>query len=156
MSRARASHLVPGSRASRPAEAGSRRSLIASQRHRARRLRWARRAVRLTGRCLGAGLVVGTVLVVGSVASHWIRHTPLLAVAAVEIAGLHRLPEGLVRTAAAVPPGANLVAVDPAAVAARGGALPGGRGARGVRRLPARVTGPAGEGAPVPLRNVGG
>ena len=156
MSRARASHLVPGSRASRPAEAATRRSLIANQRHRARRLRWARRAVRLTGRCLGVGLVVGTVLVVGSVVSHWIRHTPLLAVAAVEIEGLHRLPEGLVRTAAAVPPGANLVAVDPAAVAARVEALPGVRRARVIRQLPDRVTVLVEERAPYALLNVGG
>src|SRR5207249_2196829 len=101
-------------------------------------------------------LAVGTILVVGSVASHWIRHTPLLAVAAVEIAGLHRLPEGLVRTAAAVPPGANLVAFDPAAVAARVEALPGVRRARVIRQLPDRVTVLVEERAPYALLNVGG
>jgi cell division protein FtsQ len=156
VNRAGGSLLVPGSRSGRPAEVATRRSLIANQRHRARRLRWARRALRLAGRGFGAGLVVGTVLVVGSVASHWIRHTPLLAVTAVEIEGLHRLPEGVVRMAAAVAPGTNLLAVDPAAVAARVEALPGVRRARVVRQLPDHVTLLVEERAPYVLLNVAG
>jgi cell division septal protein FtsQ len=130
--------------------------LIANQRHRAKRLRRVRRSLRPVARGVGVILGVGVVVVVGMVALHWLRHTPALAVAAVEVEGLRRVPEGAVRRAAAVAPGTSLLAIDPRAVAARVEALPGVKRVRVVRQLPRRLTVLVEEREPYALVNAGG
>ena len=101
-----------------------------------------------------AGLVFGVIGIVGSVARDWIRHTPLLAVTAVEIEGRHRLSEDLVLAAAGIPPGVNILTFDAAAAASRVEMLPGVRRARVVRHLPHRLVVLVEEREPFALVNV--
>lgn len=148
--------LVPRSRPGRATEEATRAPLIANQRHRAKHLRRVRRSLRPAIRLAGVVLGAGAVAIAGTAALHWLRHTPALAVADVEIEGLRRVPEGDVRQAAGVSPGTNLLAIEPRAVVARVEALPGVRRARVVRHLPRRVTVFVEEREPYALVNAGG
>jgi len=135
------------------ADFASREGLIARQRRPARRLR---RVLRTLGRAVGTGLVLAALGAGGIAAVHWLRTAPALAVARVEVAGLHRLPEATVLAAAGIARGVNLFAVDPEVVEDRVGALPGVRSARVVRHLPDRVVLLVEEREPYALVNASG
>jgi cell division protein FtsQ len=145
--------LLARERPARPADVASRRGLIANQRRRARR---ARRSLRLLGRAVAVGCTAAGLVVAAVVARDWVRHTPLLAVRAVEVEGVRRLDGDAVRAAAAIRPGVNLLEVDVAAAEARVRALPGVRQAHVVRHAPSRVTVLVEEREPYALVNAGG
>ena len=149
------SRALSGPRA-RPApstDLASRARLIANQRHRARHgAHPLRRALQV----LAVGLTVAGLAVAAQVAADWIQRTPLLATRSVEIAGARRLDEGVVRAAAGIEPGTNLLAVDVAAAEARVAGLPGVRRAHVARHLPARVTVLVEEREPYALVNAHG
>jgi cell division protein FtsQ len=96
--------------------------------------------VRVTVRLLGGALFVAAAVVVGAVIRQWLRTTPLLAVTTVDVHGTRRLAQGVVRAAAAIPPGSNLLVLDAAAIRERVEALPGVARAAVVRELPHRVS----------------
>jgi cell division septal protein FtsQ len=148
--------LTPGGLRSRVADVASRAPLIAHQRHRARHRRWLRKLVRLAGlvAAVGLGLAMGTVLV--SVGGAWLRATPWLQVAEVEVTGAQTVSAAAVRGAAAVAPGANLLGLDVEAIVDRVEALPGVRSARVVRHLPRHVTVVIEEREPYALVNPAG
>jgi cell division septal protein FtsQ len=96
---------------------------------------------RRAGLRLAGGVLLLVLLGAAAVgAVHWLRTTPWLAVSRIEVLGTSRLAAEDVLSAAAIPPGANLLALDPAALAARiEGRLPVRR-AQVVRALPDRVS----------------
>jgi cell division septal protein FtsQ len=136
---ARPTLLVPRTRPGRAVDVATRETFIAKQRGRGRGLRRLRRALRFAGAGLTTALVVLALAVTGVTGTYAIRTTPLLAVSEVNVIGARRVPEPTVRSAAGIEPGANLLALDLAAVADRVEALPGVRRARAVRHLPNRL-----------------
>jgi cell division protein FtsQ len=132
--------LLPRARPGRAADVATRAPIIRNQRSRLRRSRQARRWLRPVGRVLLGGLFAAALYVVVSVAVHWFRTTPLLAVTSVEIQGAHRLTEAVIRAAAAIPIGANLLTLDPVAIRSRVEGLTGVERASVVRDLPHRVS----------------
>ena len=132
--------LLPRARSCRPADLATRARLIANQRSPARRIRRVRRSLRTAARLLAFGFVLAAMTVMAGLATRWLRSTPLLAVATVEVVGGRRLSEESIRAAIGVEPGANIFALDPVAIEARVGELPGVRRARAVRHLPNRLT----------------
>lgn len=118
---------------------GERTAFIARQRvgraHRRRRRGRAARFARVAG-----VVALGILAVVGSAFGvHWLLTSPRFTVAHVEVEGASRVSVDRVRGAAAIPSGANLWRLDPAAVAARVAGLPEIRRAEVIRRFPDRV-----------------
>jgi cell division septal protein FtsQ len=136
---ARPTLLVPRVRPGRAVDVATRETFIAKQRGRRRHLRRLRRALRFAGAGLTTGLVFLALAITGATAAYALRTTPLLAVSEVTVVGARRIPEAVVRSAAGIEPGANLLVLDLAAVADRVEALPGVRHARAVRHLPSRL-----------------
>lgn len=132
--------LAPRERARRPADLASRTPLIAHQRQAAGRARRLRRVLRAAGRVAVAGCVTGALAIAGLAVLDWVRRTSILGARTVEVEGVQRLDPDVVRAAAGVQSGANLLALDVDAAEARLNALPGVRRARVVRHLPGRVT----------------
>jgi cell division protein FtsQ len=126
---------------------------MANQRHRSRHVS---RPLRLFVRAVALGLVLTGLAVAALVAWDWVLRTPLLAIRAVEVAGVHRLDEVGVLAAAGIEPGTNLFALDVLAAEARVTSLPGVRRAHVVRHLPGRVTVLVEEREPHALVNAGG
>jgi cell division protein FtsQ len=143
--------LTPTPRGGRIPDFASRQPLIAHQRR--RRARPLPRIVRALGLGLGIALGGAALAVVGSAALSWLRATPLLAVAAVEVTGASALGEAAIRAAAGVDPGTNLLALDVDAVIDRVEALPGVRSARVIRHLPRRLVVQVEEREPFALVN---
>jgi cell division protein FtsQ len=108
-------------------------------------------------RAIGVGLavVLGSAVlgVTGNAILSWVRTTPLLAVADVEVTGARALGEAAIRTAAAIDPSANILALDVDAVIDRVEALPGVRSARVIRHLPRRLVVQVEEREPFALVN---
>jgi cell division septal protein FtsQ len=148
--------LTPGGLRSRIADVASREPLIAHQRHRARHRRWLRTLVHLTGLAAAAGLGVAVVAVVASVGGAWLKAAPWLQVGEVQVTGTQTVSVALVREAAAVVPGTNLLALDVEAIVDRVEALPGVRTVRVVRHLPRHVTVVVEEREPYALVNPAG
>jgi cell division septal protein FtsQ len=143
----------PRARPVPPADLASRSRLMGKQRHRARH---AGRALRLLFRVFALGLTLTALGMAAYVAWDWLRRTPLLATRAIEVTGAQRLDEAMVRAAAAIEPGTNLLAVDVRASEVRVAGLPGVRRAHVVRHLPGRVTVLVEEREPYVLVNAGG
>jgi cell division protein FtsQ len=143
----------PRVRPERPTDLASRSRLIANQRHRAR---LATRSLGLLLRLLVLAVTLAGLGVAAFVAWDWARRTPLLATRTVEVTGARRLDEAIVRAAAAIEPGTNVLAVDVAATEARVAGLPGVRRAHVVRHLPGRVTVLVEEREPYALVNASG
>jgi cell division protein FtsQ len=118
---------------------GERTAFIARQRvgraRRRRRHRRVVRAARLAGLlCLGIFSVAGA-----AVAVRWLLTAPRFAVTRVDVEGASRVSADRVRSAAAIPAGANVWRLDPSAIAARVAAVPEIRRAEVIRRVPNRV-----------------
>ena len=109
MTRSPQALLVPRARPGGAADFATRAPLIANQRHPARRTRRARRSLRAVGRVLKVGLGLAAAAVAALLLAHWLRTTPLLGVATIEVQGTRRLAEGAVHAAAAIEPGANIL-----------------------------------------------
>jgi cell division protein FtsQ len=92
----------------------------------ARGLRWA------GGLAAIAGILVG--------AAAWVLTTPRLAVRSIEVEGASRVSVEEILAEANIPPGINILKLDPAGVRARLEALPQIRRAEVTRDLPDRVT----------------
>ena len=152
---ARPTLLVPRDRPGRPVDVATREAFIARQRQRGRGLRRVRRALRIAGSVVAAGLVLAALAVAGAAAAHALQHSRFLAVSDVTVVGARRLSEAAVRAAAGIGPETSLLALDAAAVARRLEALPGVRRARVVRHLPGRVTLLIEEREPYALVNLG-
>ena len=144
---------TPRARSAAMRDLAERQPLLARQRRRPRDGRSTRRAA-----LLGLGLTLATASA-GALAwwgSQWLRSTPLLAVRSIEVLGHERLVEAALVEAAAIPPGTNLLALDPIAVRERLEALPGVRHARVVRQFPGRVALLVQEREPYVLANADG
>ena len=135
----RASLLVPRTRPDRPADFAARDVVIARQGHGARRVRRARRIVRILAClvCLALGFVATAAAT--RAAADWLSTTALLAVTRVEVVGTQRIERAAILRAARIEGGANILALDPAAIRERVELLPGVREARVVRQLPHQV-----------------
>ena len=138
MSVLRSRTVAPRAPAAGLSDLGERTAFIARQRvgrDPRRRHRRAARFLRI------AGLVtLGVLTVAGSAFTvRWLLTSPRFAVAHVDVEGASRISADRVRSAAAIPPGANLWRLDPAAVAARVAAVPELRRAEIIRRFPNRV-----------------
>src|SRR5262249_48294372 len=120
----------PRGRSAAAPDLASRARLIANQRHRHRRVG---RSLRLLVRILAVGLTGAGLTIAALAAADWARQTPLLAVRTVEITGARRLDESVVRAAASLELGTNLLALDVLATEARVASLPGVRRAHVVR-----------------------
>ena len=108
------------------------RQRVGRGRRRRGRGRWVRRV---------AAVIVGLALVTGAgAAGRWAFTTPRLAVASVRVEGASRVPVDRILATAAIPPGTNILRIDPAAVTARLEALVEIRRAEIIRELPDRVT----------------
>jgi cell division protein FtsQ len=123
----------------RLSDLGERTAFIARQR--VGRARRRRRHGRLARLARVTGFVVFALLTVtgASFGVHWLLTSPRFAVANVDVEGASRIDVDRVRSAAAIPPGANLWRLDPAAIAARVAGLPEIRRAEIIRRFPNRV-----------------
>ena len=117
---------------------GERTAFIARQRvgrDPRRRHRRAARFLRIAGLVgLGVLTVAGATFTV-----RWLLTSPRFTVAHVDVEGASRIGADRVRSAAAIPPDANLWRLDPAGVAARVAAVPEIRRAEIIRRFPNRV-----------------
>ena len=90
-------------------------------------------------RVVGLVLLGMLTLAGAAVGVRWLLTAPRFAVAWIDVEGASRVSADRVRSAAAIPPGANLWRLDPAAVAARVAAMPEIRRAEIIRRFPNRV-----------------
>jgi cell division protein FtsQ len=147
---------LPRGRPARPVDTAAREAFIARQRHPARRFRRIRRSLRRLGAAASGVLAVAALGVTAVAGAPALTTTPLLGVRRVDVVGLKRLPEGAVRSAARIEPGANLLALDVDALGDRLESLPGVRRAHVVRHLPDRVVLTVEEREPYALVSVSG
>jgi len=134
----------------------SRGRLIAGQRvglHRFRR-RLARR-MRLVATGIAVVLLAGAAWEGVALGAAWAARSPRFAVTVVEVSGQSRLTRDEVVAAADIAPGANLLMLDPRAIAARLEAVPLIRRAEVIRSLPNRLTLVVEERRPLTLANAG-
>lgn len=131
--------LVPRIRARRAADLATRRRLIANQRHSARRTRRVRRSLRAVGRVMALGLGLTAILIIALATTQWLQTTSLFAVDSVEVVGTRRLPVEIVRAAAGIEPGTNILTLDLEATEERVERLEGVRSASVIRELPKSV-----------------
>jgi cell division protein FtsQ len=148
--------LDPRGRRARPADLASRAALMANQHRRARKARRPRRTLRALGRALAVVSITAALAVAAMVATDWVRRTPLLAIHTIDVEGVRRLDAASVLEVAGIDRGANLLALDVAAVERRLANLPGVRRAYLVRQLPGRVTVVVEEREPYALVNAEG
>ena len=118
---------------------GERTAFIARQRVGRGRRRQRQGGVARVARVAGLVLLGVLTLAGATVGVHWLLTAPRFAVARIDVEGASRVGPDRVRSAAAIPPGANLWRLDPAAVAARVAAMPEIRRAEIIRRFPNRV-----------------
>jgi cell division protein FtsQ len=134
----------------------SRGRLIAGQRLGLRRFqRTFARGARRAAAPVALLLLVGATWEGAVLGTAWAARSPRFAVTTVEVAGHSRLSREEIVAAAGIAPNANLVTLDPRAVAARLEALPLVRRAEVIRTLPGRVTLVVEERQPFALANAG-
>jgi cell division protein FtsQ len=151
---ARPTLLVARERPGRPVDAATPDAFIAKQSRRGHRLRRLRRVLRPLGAVVGGALVLLAVAITGVAGAHALRRSGILAVTDLTVVGARRIPEATIRAAAGIPPGTDLLAVDPEAVVDRLEALPGILHARISRQLPNRVVVTVEEREPYALVNL--